>query len=75
MTIRRYQLETDVDYHQFCLEDEASAICGGDVWTSEALARHLAVAPGVVVIGCGRNTEVPLDVEIRDDEPMETCDA
>ena len=56
------------DYFQFYLQDEPVDGNLSDAWTEEAVARLLAVGPGVVGIGTVRNMDVPVSVEVLDGE-------
>lgn len=67
-----YSFELFADYYQFYLRDEQAE---GDLsprWTEEATRRFLATAPGTIGIGTVRNVQIPVAVEVRDDDP--TCD-
>ena len=57
------------DYFQFYLQDESIAGDLSDSWTDEAVARLLAVAPGMVGVGTVRNMEVPVTLEVLASEP------
>jgi hypothetical protein len=63
------------DYYQFYLQDESAAGDLSDSWTDEAVARLLAVAPGTVGVGTVRDAEVPVVVEVREEEPPPDFDA
>ncbi len=52
------------DYFQFYLQDESAYGDLSDAWSEEAVARLLAVAPGVVGIGTARNMDVPVSIEV-----------
>jgi hypothetical protein len=65
----RYDLELFADYYQFYLQDEPVDGDLSDAWSSEAGARLLAVAPGVVGVGTVRNMDVPVTIEILSAEP------
>ncbi len=57
------------DYYQFYLQDETVDEDLSNAWDKAATDRMLAVAPGVVGIGTARNMEVPLRLELHDEEP------
>jgi hypothetical protein len=64
-----HELELFADYYQFYVQDEPA---NGDLsraWSDEAVARLLAVAPGVVGVGTVRNMDVPVTIEILSNEP------
>ncbi len=67
--MRAIQLQLFADYFQFYLQDEAVKGDLSDSWTKEATARMLAVAPGTVGVGTARNTNVPVLIEVHDQEP------
>jgi hypothetical protein len=73
MIQREYRLFAD--YYQFYLQDESAAGDLSDSWTDEAVARLLAVAPGTVGVGTVRDAEVPVVVEVREEEPPPDFDA
>ncbi|KRG67550.1 hypothetical protein [Pseudoxanthomonas dokdonensis] len=60
------------DYFQFYIQDEPADGDLSEAWSDEAVARLLAVAPGVVGIGTVRNLDVPVSIEILDKEPILT---
>jgi hypothetical protein len=60
------------DYFQFYIQDEPADGDLSEAWSDEAVARLLAVAPGVVGIGTVRNMDVPVSIEILDKEPILT---
>jgi hypothetical protein len=62
------------DYFQFYIQDEAADGNLSEAWTNEAVSRLLAVAPGVVGIGTVRDMDVPVSVEILDNEPCTDLD-
>jgi hypothetical protein len=62
-------LELFADYFQFYIQDESADGHLGDAWTSEAVDRLLAIAPGTVGVGTVRNMLVPVDIETLDREP------
>jgi hypothetical protein len=55
--------------HQFYIQDEAADGDLSDSWDDAATARLLAIAPGTIGIGTVRNTEVPVTIEIHEQEP------
>lgn len=57
------------DYFQFYIQDEPADGDLSNAWSDEAVARLLAVAPGVVGIGTVRNMDVPVSVEFFSKEP------
>ncbi len=64
-----FELSLFADYFQFYIQDEAATGDLSQAWDEEATDRLLAVAPATVGIGTVRNTNVPVTVEIREDEP------
>lgn len=62
------QFEIFADYFQFYIQDEAADGDLSDAWSDEAVNRLLAVAPGVVGIGTVRNMDVPVSVEVFDQD-------
>jgi hypothetical protein len=67
--MQRFSFELFADYFQFYLQDESAEGNLSEAWTPEAVARLLAVAPGVVGVGTVRNTDVPVTVEVLEAEP------
>lgn len=65
----RYDLVLFADYYQFYVQDEPVGGDLSDAWSSEAGARLLAVAPGVVGVGTVRNMDVSVTIEILSTEP------
>jgi hypothetical protein len=65
----RYEFLLFADYHQFYIQDEAADGNLSEAWTPDAVERLLALAPGVVGIGTVRNTDVPVMIDVLDDEP------
>ncbi len=66
---QKFSFTLFADYFQFYLQDEKA---NGDLsgnWNDEATERLLAVGTGVIGIGTARNMNVPVEVEISDDEP------
>ena len=57
------------DYFQFYIQDEPADGDLSKAWSDEAVARLLAVAPGVVGIGTVRNMDVPVSIEFFSKEP------
>jgi hypothetical protein len=72
MAAKQHHFNLFADYHQFYLQDELVKGDLSDSWTSEATDRLLAVAPGTIGVGTVRNMTVPVDVELRDEEPSDT---
>lgn len=70
----RYEFQLFADYHQFYIQDEAADGNLSEAWTPDAVERLLALAPGVVGIGTVRNTDVPVIIEVLDDEPGKEFD-
>lgn len=61
-TMPRYDFELYADCYQFHIQD-ASADAGQLGWSDEALARQLAVAPGVIGIGTVLNDTVSVSMD------------
>ena len=57
------------DYYQFYIQDEAADGNLSEAWTDEAVDRLLALAPGTVGVGTARNVDVPVTIDILDQEP------
>jgi hypothetical protein len=57
------------DFFQFYLQDESVDEDWSDSWNDDATSRMLAVAPGVVAIGTVRAMNVPVRLEVHDEEP------
>lgn len=70
----RYKFLLFADYHQFYIQDEAADGNLSEAWTPDAVEHLLALAPGVVGIGTVRNTDVPVIIEVLDDEPGKEFD-
>jgi hypothetical protein len=67
--MKSFELSLFADYFQFYILDEDTT---GDLswsWDEAATARMLAIAPGIIGVGTVRNMNVPVTVEIRDQEP------
>ena len=64
-----FELSLFADYFQFYVQDEAATGDLSQAWNKEATERLLAVAPATIGIGTVRNTNVPVTLEIRADEP------
>ena len=69
-----YNYTLFADYHQFYLQDEAANGDLSDSWTEQAVNDLLAVAHGTIGVGTVRNMYVPVEVEIRDSEPVGDLD-
>ena len=67
--MQKHKYELFADYFQFYLQDEAADGDLSDSWTTEAVQRLLAIAPGAVGVGTVRNMNVPVTVEVLDGEP------
>jgi hypothetical protein len=67
--MKSFELSLFADYFQFYIQDEAATGDLSQAWNDEATDRLLAVAPGTLGIGTARNMDVPVTVEIREDEP------
>jgi hypothetical protein len=63
-----YNYTLFADYHQFYLQDEEADGDLSDSWNEQDL---LAVAPGTIGVGAVRDMDVPVEVEIRDSEPVD----
>jgi hypothetical protein len=71
MMSQRYEFKLFADYFQFYLQDEGVKGDLSESWTQEAVNRLLAIAPGTIGVGTGRNMGVRVVVEIADDAPDE----
>lgn len=68
--MHRHEFKVFADYHQFYIQDDDVAYGNlSDDWTAEAVEMRMAVAPHVVGIGTVRNIDVPVTVEVFDQEP------
>lgn len=71
MTIlSKYELLLSADYYQFYIQDEIVEGDLSDSWNEEAIDRLLAITDGTIGIGTARDTEVPVCVEIIENEPI-----
>lgn len=68
---QRFEFKLFADYYQFYLQDETASGDLSESWTDEAVNRLLAISPGVIGVGTVRNMEVPVAVEIAENEPSE----
>jgi hypothetical protein len=66
-----HHFELFADYNQFYLQDESAEGDLSEAWTPEAVARWLAVGPGVIGVGTARNMPVPVTVKVLEEEPEE----
>lgn len=68
-----YQVELLADYFQFYLQDDEIS-CGdlSEAWSEEATSRMLATSPRSVGIGTLRNAEVPVLINVLDQEPQKS---
>jgi hypothetical protein len=64
-----HSFELFADYFQFYLQDETASGDLSEAWTSDAVDRLLALAPGVIGVGTARNMNVPVEVEILERSP------
>jgi len=71
MIITSHSFELFADYHQFYLQDEQVDGDLSDSWTEQATKDLLAVAPGTIGVGTVRDMDVPVIVEVHDDEPVD----
>ena len=62
--VRSSQHRLFADYFQFYIQDELAEGNLGEAWSREAVARMIAVVPGVVGIGTFRNWHVPVTLEV-----------
>ena len=69
--MRSFELSLFADYFQFYIQDEGATGDLSDSWNEEAVARLLAVAPGTIGIGTVRNMNVPVVLEIHDQQPAD----
>lgn len=72
---QRFEFKLFADYFQFYLQDESASGDLSQCWTSEAVDRLLALAPGTIGVGTVRNMEVPVVVEIGDGDPTDDLSA
>ena len=70
----RYEFQLFADYHQFYIQDEPADGNLSEAWTPDAVERLLAIAPGVIGIGTVRNTNVPVTIDVLDEEPVKEFD-
>jgi hypothetical protein len=69
LDMKSFEPSLFADHFQFYIQDEAATRNLSRIWDEEATARMLAIAPGTIGIGTARNMDVPVAVEIRDQEP------
>jgi hypothetical protein len=67
-----YNYSIFADYFQFYLQDEEADGDLSDAWNEQAVTDLLAVAQGTIGVGTVRNTDVPVEVEILDSEPIDS---
>jgi hypothetical protein len=67
--MKSFNLSLFADYFQFYIQDEAATGDLSQAWNEEATDRLLALAPGTVGIGTVRNMDVPVTVDILEQEP------
>jgi hypothetical protein len=67
--MKSFELSVFADYFQFYIQDETVSADLSDAWDEEAVDRLLAFAPGTIGIGTVRNMNVPVVMEIHDQEP------
>jgi hypothetical protein len=70
----RYKFQLFADYHQFYIQDESADGDLSDAWTAEAVERLLAIAPGAVGIGTVRDSDVPVTIDVLEEEPNREFD-
>jgi hypothetical protein len=75
LDMKSFELSLFADYFQFYIQDEAATSDLSRKWNNEAIARMLAIAPGKIGIGTARNMDVPVTLEIRDQEPSNDVQA
>jgi hypothetical protein len=66
---QKFEFVLFADYFQFYLQDESVKGDLSESWTQEAVDRLLAIAPGTIGVGTVRNMNVPVVVEVNDNEP------
>lgn len=64
-----YRFKLFADYFQFYVQDEAAEGDLSNSWTDEAVKSLLALAPGTIGVGTVRNMDVPVTIDLRDNEP------
>lgn len=69
MVLQTHQFELFADYFQFYLQDEIADGNLGDSWDQDAVDRLFALAPGTIGVGTVRNMDVPVIVEVHDNQP------
>ena len=68
--MKKESLTLFADYYQFYLQDDDSEVGDlSDAWTTEAVKRKLAIAPNTIGVGTARNMDVPVEIQIHDEEP------
>jgi hypothetical protein len=65
----RYDIEVEVDYHQFYLWDGGVNPTAPTDYTDEDVKRLVKVAPNVVVIQPVRDFTVPVELEVHESDP------
>jgi hypothetical protein len=74
MQLQRIAIEVFADYHQFYLWDRGVNPEAPVDYDDTDVERRIKTAPNVVVIQPGRNTTVPVEIEIHDNEPAYVAD-
>ena len=69
--MKSLQFNIFADYFQFYIQDETAMGDLSQSWDEEASTRLLAFGPGVVGIGTVRNMDVPIALEVHDQEPAD----
>lgn len=66
--MQKYEFELFADYFQFYIQDEKATGDLSHSWTKEAGDKMLAIAPHTIGIGTVRNMNVPVVIEIVNEE-------
>jgi hypothetical protein len=64
-----HQFTIFADYFQFIVQDEMSEDDFASIWSPEALDRALAVGKSAICPGTLCNVEVPVEVQVLNEEP------
>ena len=67
--VQAFHFDLFADYFQFYLQDQSADGDLGNSWTPDAVERLLAITQGAVGVGTVRNSIVPVDIEVADNEP------
>lgn len=67
-----YNFTIFADYFQVYVADETMGLDYYDMWTDAAYEAMVAVASGMIGISTVRNMDVPVEVEVRESQPLDS---